>query len=80
MPRYYFDVIDGGLIVDDEGLDLANLETARDKALRALPDIAKSLLFTENEREVSITMRNESGTPLFEATLTIKARWLTDVA
>lgn len=80
MPRYFFDVIDGGLTVDDEGIGLPNMQAARAEALHALPDLAKNLLQTEDEREVSITVRDEGGRPIFEATLTIRARWLDETA
>lgn len=76
MALFYFDVLDGGLNLDDEGLEFPSAAEARREALRALPDIAKGLLDAEDEREVSITMRDAGGTLLFEATLTIEARWL----
>lgn len=76
MSLYYFDLIDGGLNLDNEGLEFATAAEAQREALRSLPDMAKELLGTKEEHEVSITMRNERGVPVFEATLTIEARWL----
>lgn len=44
MPLFYFHVYDGMLVApDDEGLELANIETARDEAVRG----ARSILSDE---------------------------------
>jgi hypothetical protein len=80
MPRYFFDIIDGGLVMDDEGIELPDAHAARTEALNVLPDIAKNLLHAKDERGVSVTVRDEGGKPIFEATLTIEARWLMDLA
>jgi hypothetical protein len=34
MPRYYFNVIDGKNIVDDEGVELPDAATAKKEAVR----------------------------------------------
>ena len=78
MPRYYFDVLDGGLFVDEEGIEFPDRIGARAAALRALPDMANSLTDIEDGREVSVTMRDEAGRPILAATLSIDARWLDD--
>ncbi|CAA2159890.1 hypothetical protein MBRA_05070 [Methylobacterium brachiatum] len=80
MPRYFFDVMDGDLIVDSEGVDLPDVRAAHDKAIKALPDITKSYLSDKQKQEVSVTMRDESGRPMFRATLTIRAEWLASLA
>lgn len=80
MPRYFFDIIDGGFTIDDEGIELPDAQAARAEAIRSLPDIVKNLLHAKDEHEVSVTVRDEGGKPIFEATLTIEARWLMDLA
>lgn len=80
MSRYYFDVLDGGLFIDDEGTEFPDLATARTETLRSLPEMAKHRADLEGAREVSITMRDEASRPVFQATLTIATRWLADAA
>lgn len=78
MPRYYFDVLNGGLVIDDEGIEFSDPAQARAEALRSLPDLAKSFIESEDGRRVSITVRDAAGRSIYEATLTITARWPTD--
>jgi hypothetical protein len=33
MPRYFFNVIDGEFLVDDDGTDCANMKAARNQAI-----------------------------------------------
>ena len=35
MPRYYFHVMDGRVLIDTEGTELASLEAVHEEALRA---------------------------------------------
>lgn len=78
MPRYYFDVVDSGLVRDDEGLELSDVETAREEAIRALPDLAKGVLPSAGHEEVRVTVRDRESHAICEASLTIRARWLTE--
>lgn len=39
MPRYFFHLHDDLEVVDEEGVDLPNLETARFEALKAVRDL-----------------------------------------
>lgn len=80
MPRYYFDVLDGGLFTDEEGVEFPDRATARAVALRSLPEMANDIVDIEDGREVTITMRDDAGRPILAATLTIDARWLDDAA
>ena len=42
MPRFFFDIHDGEDFTSDRpGLDLDDLEAAKDEARKALPDIVK---------------------------------------
>jgi hypothetical protein len=77
MPRFFFDIDDGERIHrDDEGLDFANAELARDNAVSALPDIARDVMPDGQRRDFIVTMRDESGTPMFRASLSLRAEWL----
>ncbi|WP_449410001.1 DUF6894 family protein [Methylobacterium komagatae] len=41
MARYYFDVDDGTMQVDEEGIECATVEHARGQTMRFLPDLAR---------------------------------------
>jgi hypothetical protein len=73
MPRFFFDTHDGDhLTADEEGLDLDGIEQAREEAVRALPDLARDLLPDGDRRSFAVTVRDESGTALLTATLTLR--------
>jgi hypothetical protein len=47
MPRYFFDLRDGDVLIsDDQGLVLATIEAAQDEAKRALASMAKDAIWT----------------------------------
>jgi hypothetical protein len=49
MPRFCFDVRDGGKItLDKEGMIFEGIEGARDEALRALAELAKNVIEVRN--------------------------------
>jgi len=69
--RYFFDYDDGDqFIVDEVGLEVADLETARMLACRALGDMARDGLTAGDRREFSINVRGETGEVFLHATLT----------
>lgn len=77
MPRYYFDIDDGhGLVIDEDGQDVASVEELRFLALDALPDIVREAMPYGDETTFSIKVRDASGEYLFETTLALKSTWL----
>lgn len=80
MPRYFFDISDGGLTIDDTGLEFPNAHAARDEALKTLPNVAQDHMAEGKSREVVVLMRNEEGRALFTASLTLTAKWLVETA
>ena len=77
MPRYYLDTDDGhGLVVDEDGQDVASAEELRFLALDALPDLVREAMPNGDERTFSIKVRDASGERLFEATLALTTHWL----
>lgn len=80
MPRFFFDISDGDLIVDNDGTEFPNAHAARDEAIRTLPDIARSEIAARGHREVLVLMRDETGRAIFTAALTLTAKWLVDTA
>ncbi len=73
MPRYYFAEYDGNAVVqDDTGLELDGIETARDEARKALPDIARDVVPRDGDRRTMVVkVRDESGKVVVTATLTL---------
>jgi hypothetical protein len=43
MPRYFFHVQDSSTVLDNEGLELPNLDAAREEAIRACGEIVREL-------------------------------------
>jgi hypothetical protein len=71
MPRYFFDVLDGGLIRDEEGLELASIEAARMEVLRTLPAMAADVRARREARQLRIDVRDETGKYVLVGTLTV---------
>jgi SHS2 domain-containing protein len=77
MPLFYFDVRDGEQFFhDDVGLELPELEQAREHAALALADMAKDVLPDGLKREMAIEVRDESKEPLLQTTLKFEVRRL----
>lgn len=79
MPRFFFDSSDGREIIRDEiGIDLPDVLAARDEAINGLPDIARDKLPDGSSRDFMVKVRDEAGTYLFEARLTLTLVWLAE--
>ena len=72
MPRFYFDVDDGRMIVeDDEGSDLPDLPAAEAEARQALGDLARDILRVSTPAPIlSINIRDHLGKQLLSVSLT----------
>jgi hypothetical protein len=80
MPRFYFDISNGGLTIDDKGTEFSNAHAARDAAIKTLPHLAKDFISDGPSREVLVLLRDEHGRALFTASLTLTAKWLVERA
>ena len=80
MPRFFFDFSDGPMTIDDEGTEFANAHAARDAAVRTLPEIAIDKTDLQQNRMVSVLMRDDVGRYLFTASLNLSGRWLVETA
>lgn len=77
MNHFFFDVSDeSGTTRDDVGLMLPDRETARDAALKALAEIAHDLLVTVGAGQLSIEVREESGSTFFRANSLTGSAWV----
>ncbi len=76
MPRYYIDTDDGSLFVsDDEGQEFASVEAARAMAQKALVEMAQRLIPDGEHRTFTASIRDENGTVLYVATLSLVGEW-----
>ena len=72
VTRYYFDTRDGDtFIVDDVGVELPNVEAARDQAAIGLAEMAKDVLPGSVRRELAIEVRD--GQPVLRTSLVFEA-------
>ncbi len=79
MPRYFFDSRDGDQYVrDEDGLELAGMQGARDEATAALRDIAKDAIPHSERRELAIEVRDEADRPIIRATLCFEVQVLAE--
>lgn len=57
-------------------LEMSDPEAARLQAIRALVEMARDVLPDGNAHEFTVMVRDARDKPMFEASLTLKARWL----
>ncbi|MDR7037054.1 MULTISPECIES: DUF6894 family protein [Methylobacterium] len=77
MPRYFFDVVDGGPHRDDTGSECATLDEVRDAAIQVLPDIAREQIRADGDRRFfTVVARDEEGRAIYTATLGFAGLWL----
>ncbi|MEA1832668.1 hypothetical protein U8607_11305 [Methylobacterium durans] len=70
MPRYFFDIHDGGPQRDDTGTELADLDDVRARVRRLLPDLARDDLGADGDRRVfTVLVTDEDGRGVYAATL-----------
>jgi hypothetical protein len=75
VPRYFFDVTDGGNVtVDSEGVEFDSLEGARGEALRTLGEIARDELPDDDHRQFSIEIREGGSAPVLSASLSLRVQ------
>ena len=81
MPRFFIDTDDGRTgFVDEDGYELADPHAARDLAVRALSDMARSGSTASDQRILTARVRAEDGSTLYSASLTLSGEWWIDRA
>lgn len=77
MPKFFFDTFDGDRdSVDSDGLDCASRRVVQDRAIDALPDMAREILPDGPNRTFRVEVRDDSGNVVFRATLELQSAWL----
>lgn len=77
MPRYFFDIHNGGPRRDDTGTECADLDAVRRAALQFLPDLAREEIPKDGDRRTfTVLVTYEDGHPVYSATLNYTGLWL----
>jgi hypothetical protein len=72
MPRFFFDIHDGEVFTPDrEGLDLDDLETAKEEAKKTLPDIVKEKMPDGDRRDFTVDVKDVAGQIVWRVTLSL---------
>jgi len=72
MPRFHFDIDDGQQVFrDDEGFHLDNVDNAGAEAARTLAEMVKSALDRTPCPDMTINVRDGSGSSILKARLTL---------
>ena len=72
MPRFHFDIDDGHhAFRDDEGFHLDSVDNAGREAARTLADMVKSALDRSPCPDMTINVRDECGSSVLRARLTL---------
>ena len=75
MAMYFFDFVDGSYATQDrDGHECASADEARLEILRALPEVLLSAPQDVDEREVACSVRDEDGSVLCRASVTLRAQ------
>ena len=77
MPRYYFDINDGRLQRDEEGVLCADLQAAVLEAKKLLPAIAADEVSKDGEHQaMTVLVTDEDGKAVYMAALAYTGMWL----
>ena len=77
MPLFFLDIDDGQRFIrDEEGLEFPSREAMGEAAMQLLPNIARDELPDRDRRTYRVSARDESGRPVFQATLCLASWWL----
>lgn len=75
MPRFFFDFRDGDRTTEDcDGHECESAIAARHEALKVLPEVLLCDFQDADEREVICSVRDESGSVLYQASVTLRAQ------
>jgi len=70
MARYYFDIHNGGVTVDDFGRECSDIEAVRAEARRVLPDLSREVLPPNGDHHtIRVVVRDKNQDIVYTATL-----------
>jgi hypothetical protein len=72
VPRFYFDVREGPLFIDDEeGMEFPDLDEAEQEAVKAVVSIGKDRLPRGDTRDVTVEVRDENQQRVLTVTVVL---------
>ena len=72
MPRFFFDIHDGeDFTPDRQGVDLDDLDAAKEEAKKALRDIVWDELPVGDRRDFTVDVKNVAGQIVWRVTLSL---------
>ena len=69
MSRYFFDVHDGKVVLDETGTELPTPEAAREEARRIILAAASDITLKRDAVQLRIHVRDEAATRVFTGTM-----------
>ena len=78
MPQFHLDVHEGSCFwPDDEGSEFADLDAAEHEATVTAISIGRELLRNDNERAVTVEVRDDQGERVTAVTMTVTGETVT---
>ena len=72
MPRFFFDIHDGEAFTPDrQGLELEDLEAAKEEAKKTLPEIVKDEMPDGDRRDFTVDVKDMAGKIVWRVTLSL---------
>ncbi|WP_409567214.1 DUF6894 family protein [Methylobacterium sp. E-016] len=78
VARYFFDIADGDLRIDETGTECADLDAVRSAAMQILPEIARFEIGNGDRHTFTVIARDVGRRPVFTTTLSLTGLWLVD--
>jgi hypothetical protein len=76
MPRYFFDLFDDMVVIDNVGLELPDLDRARREAISAIAGVAQDILPGDGPaKTLRVNVRDESGSVVITAEISFAVRY-----
>ncbi len=69
MPRFFFDIHDGKIVLDDVGTELGGLDEARDFARRMVIGLTTSMSRMRDAVQIRVNVRDAAGLRVLTGTL-----------
>ena len=77
MPRYFFDVQNGGRYRDETGVELPDLKDVRKEAMKLLPNLARDDIPEDGDNRIfTVLVTDEDGRATYSGTLSYTGLWL----
>ena len=77
MPRYFFDIHDGRIDRDEDGIECADLQAAVLQAKKAVSSIAATEVPKDGERHTfTVLVTDETGQAVYLPAMTYTGTWL----